>query len=72
MNNIRYSKKFDVFVCDKDEKVQFCSNDMMCSRRIIAGFVVFRMLFWWTSEKNPLYKIKRDAERDVKHEYILI
>lgn len=72
MNNVRYSKKFDVFVCDRDARVQFCSHDMMMSRRIIAGFVVFRMLFFWTSEKNPLYGIKIRTERDVKHKYIPI
>jgi hypothetical protein len=57
MNNVRYSKQFDVFVCDKNEQVQASNMDMMAHRRVIAGFVVFRMLFGWRSIKNPLYKI---------------
>ncbi len=72
MNNVRYSKKFDVFICDKDEQVQFCSHDMMVFRRIIAGFVVFQMLFFSRSDRNPLYRIKTQTERDGKHEYIPI
>jgi hypothetical protein len=72
MNNVRYSRKFDVFVCDRNEQVQFCSHDMMMYRRVIAGFVVFRMLFFWMSEKNPLYRIKIRTERDEKHEYMPI
>lgn len=61
MNEVKYSKKYDVFVCDKNEPVQFCSHDMMTSRRIIAGLVVFRICFFWLSEKNPLWKIKNDT-----------
>ncbi len=61
MNNVRYSEEFDVFVCDKDEQVQFSSMDLMTDRRIIAGFVVFRICFGWLSDKNPLYKIKKNT-----------
>ena len=60
MNKVRYYRKRDLFIADKNEEVQISSMDMIVMARNICGFAVFRIAFGWLSEDNPLYKIKKD------------
>ena len=57
MNKARYSKKYGVFIADKEEKIQISNMDIMTMARNICGYAVFRIAFGWTSKDNPMYKI---------------
>lgn len=61
MNNAKYSEKFDVFVVDPKEFVQISNMDIMILKRKIANYAVFKIMFGWTSDSNPLYKIKKET-----------
>jgi len=61
MNEVKYSKKFNVFIADPREKIQISNMDILISSRKIAGYAVFKIHFGWLSNMNPLYEIKQNT-----------
>ena len=61
MNNAKYSEKFEVFVANPKELVQISNMDIIILKRKIANYAVFKIMFGWTADNNPLYKIKKET-----------
>ena len=63
MNKARYSRKFGVFISEPDEPIQISNMDMLIMKRKIAGYAVYKIMFGWLSDKNPLYKIMSETNK---------
>jgi hypothetical protein len=61
MNVARYNKNRDVFLLKEDEKYQISNMDIIVRERVIKHCRVLSIVFGWTSEDNPLYKIKKNT-----------